>query len=449
MRKIGTLLLVFISMFFYANAQRSIDKVVAVVGDRIILKSDIEAQYVEYLRQGGEPDEAIRCTVLEQLLTQKLLVIQAGIDSVTVDESRVEDELNRRLRFFTSQFGTIDKLEEFLGKSVIQFKDEARNDVRELLVAQLMQSNITQNITVSPLEVRQFFEKIPEADLPFYNTEVEVGQIIRYPVYNDEQKAIARTRLDEIRTRVRNGESFSNMAILYSQDPESAKRGGELGFVNRGDLVPQFEAVAFKLKPGEVSQVVETEFGFHIIQSIERRGDQINVRHILIQPTFSPREMQNARTILDSARNEVISGRLTWAAAATKFSDDVTTRSNGGMFANSQDGTSLIPLNLLEQDVFSIIDTMQAGVYSQPLVYVNPQDGKRGFRIIYYKSRIAPHKASLEQDYPKIQAAALNEKRAKAVELWFEKRRQEQYIRVNEEFLNCDDIKLWITKVTP
>lgn len=449
MKKTGTLLLIFVWICSIAVAQKSIDKVVAVVGDKIILKSDIEAQYVEYLRQGGEPDESIRCTVLEQLLTQKLLVIQAAIDSITVDDGRVEDELNRRLRFFTAQFGTVDKLEEFLGKSVLQFKNEARNDVRELLVAQQMQSTITQNISVSPLEVRQFFEKIPAADLPFYNTEVEVGQIIRYPVYNAEQKAIARTRLEEIRTRVRNGESFANMAILYSQDPESAKRGGELGFVNRGDLVPQFEAVAFKLKPGEVSQVVETEFGFHIIQSIERRGDQINVRHILIQPSFSPREMQDAKTILDSARNEVITGKLTWAAAATKFSDDVATRSNGGMFSNREDGTSLIPLNLLDQDVFSIIDTMQAGVYSQPMPYVNPQDGKRGFRIIYYKSKIAPHVASLEQDYPKIQAAALNQKRAKAVELWYEKRRKEQYIRVNEEFANCEDIKPWITKVNP
>src|SRR5690606_35762513 len=244
----------------------TLDKIAAVVGGTVILKSDVEMQYAQYLAQGNPADKSAKCYFIQQLLTQKLLSQQALIDSVTVTESEVEDEIERRLRVMTSRAGGQERLEEFLKISILQYKDQMRPGIREQLIANRMQGKITENVNVTPLEVKRYFESIPRDSLPYYNTEVEVGQIVIHPELTKEEKEQFRDRAEVLRLRIKNGEDFSTLARLYSEDPGSAAEGGDLGFMDRTMLVKEFAAVAFKLKPGELSQVFETEYGFHFLQ---------------------------------------------------------------------------------------------------------------------------------------------------------------------------------------
>ncbi len=430
-----------------AQPKQTLDKVVGLVGDQIILLSEVEAQYSQYLAEEVKVAGDLKCSILEQMLSQKLLLNQAILDSITVDDGRVEDELNRRLRYFSSQFGSQEKLEEFLGKPVILFKDDLREDIRELLKAQSMQSSINKNIKVTPSEVSAYFNSIQPDSLPYLNTEVEIGQIIKFPKVNVVQSKIAKEKLENLRERVKKGEDFQTLSILYSQDVGSAKSGGELGFVNRGDLVKAFEAVAFKLKPEELSGIVETEYGYHIIQLIERRGEQINVRHILIKPEYTAGDFELVKLELDSVRKKIESKEIEFSTAATSFSDDEATKNNGGMLQNQQDGTSKIPTDLLEKSIFLIMDTMQVKEISQPASY-QTEAGKRGYRIVYYKSSSAPHRANLDQDYPRIQAAALADKESKNMAKWFNDKRENSFIKINSEFLKCEELKAW-TSNTP
>lgn len=286
-RKI-TLLIILTALNLVAFAQEKVaDKIVAVLGENIVLQSDIDGQFAQYIAQGYANKPELKCQILESLITQKLLQNQAQLDSIEVSEGQVEDELNRRLNYFIAQIGSQEKLEQFLGKSVIEFKSDLREDVRSVIMAQNMQSQITRSVTITPNEISQFYDKIPTDSLPYFNKEVQLAVVVKKPQISVEAKSEAKSKLEELRARVAKGEDFGTLAILYSQDG-SAKSGGELGFVGRGSLVKAFEAVAFKLKPGELSQIVETEFGFHIVQLVERRGEQVNVRHILIKPTTRP-----------------------------------------------------------------------------------------------------------------------------------------------------------------
>lgn len=434
-----------ISTLSFAQQDESIDKIVGVVGNNIILYSDIMSQYAQYVNQGSAVPDNIKCIILDQLLTQKLLLNQAILDSVVVQDNQVEDELNRRVRYFSSQFGSQEKMEQFLGKSMVQFKEDLRSDVRELLLAQQMQQTITKDINVTPADVKRYFNKLPTDSLPFFNTEVEIGQLVKYPVYSKEAKTAAKAKLQSIRERVEKGEDFSTMAILYSQDPGSARAGGELGFVGRGDLVKAFEAVAFKLKPGELSQIVETEYGFHIMQPIERRGEQVNVRHILIKPEYVNEDYTLLKNELDSIYGLLESKKIEFGEAATKFSDDARTKNTGGMLLSPSDGSTKITTDQLDAGIFLVIDTMKIGNFSKPAMYQSP-DGKQGMRIIYYKSRTEPHRANLKDDYQKMQAEALSEKQNEAVNEWFRNKRKSSYIRIVPEYSDCTEIKPWLKK---
>ncbi len=441
------MLLLLIGLSASAQQKQTIDKVVGLVGDQVILLSEVEAQYSQYLAEDVKVVGDLKCSILEQMLSQKLLLNQAILDSITVDDGRVEDELNRRLRYFTGQFGSQEKLEEFLGKPVILFKDELREDIRELLKAQSMQASINKNIKITPSEVATFYKSIPSDSLPYLNTEVEIGQIIKFPKVSDVQKKIAREKLEALRERVKKGEDFQTLAILYSQDNGSAKSGGELGFVNRGDLVKAFEAVAFKLKPEELSNMVETEYGFHIVQLVERRGEQVNVRHILIKPEYTAGDFELVKYALDSVKRKIDSKEVEFSSAAADFSDDEQTKNNGGMLQNQQDGTSKIPTDLLEKSIFLIIDTMQVGGTSQPVMY-QTEAGKRGYRMIYYKSKTEPHRSNLDQDYSRIQAAALADKESKNMAKWFDDKRENSFIKINNDFAGCEELKAWKSSST-
>ncbi|HYH55720.1 MAG TPA: peptidylprolyl isomerase, partial [Anseongella sp.] len=331
--------------------ETSIDEIIAVVGDKIILKSDVENQYALYLREENPPNEQVKCQILEGLLSQNLLVAQAEIDSLAEKDanfpSRVESEMENRVNVFVrSYFGSVAELEKFYGKSIIQLKEEFREQIGDQLKAQMMQMKITDGLDVSPADVREFYNSMPADSLPIYNTEVEVGQILIYPEVTEAQKMVARTRLAALRAEIQAGEDFERLAIVHSDDPGSASSGGDLGFVNRGQMVQEFEAAAFRLKEGELSQIVETEYGFHLIQGIERRGEQVHVRHILIKPEYTRTELDSARKLLTEIREKILMDTLSFAAAAAEYSDDQNTRGNGGMFHNPQEGQgfNMIPL---------------------------------------------------------------------------------------------------------
>lgn len=419
-----------------------VDGVVAVVGDKIILKSEVEAEYANWLQQGNEPNAEMRCVVLDQMLTNKLMIRQAEFDSLEVGDDEIDMQIERRLRYFISMIGSREKLEEFYGKTVVEIKEEFKPQIREMILAQKMQEKITANVTISPREVQDYFSKIPTDSIPYFDAEVEIGQIVMFPEVGPMQKEFTIEKLNGIRGRILKGENFATLAILYSEDPGSAKEGGSLGFFGRGDMVPEFEAVAFKLRPGEVSQVIRTKFGYHILQLVERRGDRVHCRHILIKPPVGNRELEATRRELDSVRTKVQDGRMTFIDAVRKYTDDEESKSNGGMLTNDNAGSNSFTIDQLTPDVYFAIDKLQAGQLSDPQPYSAP-DGTRGFRIFYLKSRTRPHQANLTDDYARIQTAALNLKRIERMQEWFMKAKTKTYIKIDDEFAPCDNLQRW------
>ena len=307
--------LIFTTLVLQAQAQnKSLDKVAAVVGSAIILQSDIEMQYAQYRAQGNLENSDIKCYFLQQLLAQKLLSQQAAIDSITVSEGQVDDEVNRRMRVMTQRAGGEDRLEQFLNRSILQYKEEIRSDIKEQLIANKMQGKITENVNVTPLDVRRYFDAIPKDSLPSYGTEVEIGTLVTYPKLTKLEKEIFQDKLEALRLRIKAGEDFSTLARIYSQDIGSAREGGDLGFAYRNAYVKEFAAMAFKLKVGELSPVFETQFGFHVLQVIEKRGEQVNVRHILIKIQPTPASLARIKVHIDSIYNSVVQKKIDFGA---------------------------------------------------------------------------------------------------------------------------------------
>jgi len=431
-----------------AQQARVVDKVVATVGANIILQSEIEREYAQYLAQGNAPDESIKCYLLQQQLTQKLLAQQALIDSIDVSESEVDDQINNRLRYMSAQAGGQERLESFLNRSLLQYKEEMRPSVYEQMKANRMQQNIVAGIDVTPLEVKRYFESLNQDSLPYFGTEVEVGEIVIYPKPNREEKQSFRQRAEDLRRQIIEGSDFATIARLYSQDPGSAPFGGDLNFQTRDGFVKEFSAVAFRMKPGEISHVFESEFGFHIVQVLERRGEEVRARHILIQIRPPAASLERAKAHIDSIYNFVKEGRMDFYTAATLYSDNKETKFNGGMLLdleNQMSRSTVVPIERLDAAIFTAIDTLKPGEYSRPALF-NNQGGKSGYRFAYLKSRTAPHRANLDEDYAKIRDAALEDKINRKLSEWFEGRRKTTYINIAEEYRGCDDLKLWVSE---
>lgn len=436
-------LVVLISFGVQSRAQEVVDKVVAVVGSKIILHSDIEKQYVQYVAQGGIQTTDIRCSILDQLLLQKLMINQADIDSVTVSDAQVEGELDRRMRFYIKQIGSEEKLEEYFHTSIRQLKSEFRDVIKEQLLVQTMQSKITKDVAASPSDARAYFESIPTDSLPYIDAEMEIAQIVRMPAISAAEKQAVRAQLEDYRKKILAGEAdFAVYAALYSKDPSSAKKGGELGFFERGTMVPEFEAAAFSLKPGEISPVIETKFGFHILQLIERRGDQINIRHILLQPTTDDNALVACVKQLDSLKIQIEAGTITFEDAAQKFSNDEETRNNGGLLINPETNTTKLSPDKIDRLLFFQVDSMPLRHVSAPLI-MNTPDGKTAYRIVMLKSRTQPHKANMKDDYTKIQEVATSEKQNKALSDWVTKKIKSTYIQFNDDSINCEQLDHW------
>ena len=376
-------------------------------------------------------------------------IVKAEIDSIMVDDNQVDDELDKRMRYNVQRMGGQEKLEQFLNKSLLQYKDEMRPDVKEGLIAQKMQAKITENINVTPLEVKQYFDSYQKDSLPDIGTEVEVGEITLHPKLTKAEKQRFYDKLDAIRLRIKSGEDFAFLAKTYSEDPGSAPEGGDLGFFDRATMFKEFTAMAFKLKAGDLSPVFETEAGYHILQVIERRGEQVNARHILIRPQITPQSLERVKLKADSIYKDITTKKIPFFTAASLYSDNKETQYNGGMMLyadNVTARTTFIPVEKLDPSVFVVIDTMKINEISTPVPFQDERDGKSGYKIFLLKSKIPPHKGNLEQDYPKFKERAQKEKEDKTVSEWFEKRRETNYIRVDDEFANCDEMKLWVKK---
>jgi peptidyl-prolyl cis-trans isomerase SurA len=452
MRKFGLAILSFVLFTTAAVAQQrhTLDKIAGVVGSGIILQSDIELKYASYLAQGAPANPDIKCDILQSLLTQKLLAQQAVIDSVDVKDDEVDADIDRRMRSMIQRAGGQDKLEQFLGRSVIQYKDEIRADIREGLVANKMRDKITSNVNTTPQDVAKFFKTIPKDSLPTFNKEVEVGEIQFDPKLNPSEKEAYKQKAEELRTRIKNGEDFAALARLYSQDQGSAPEGGDLGFADRSTFVKEFSAMAFKLKAGEISPVFETEFGFHFLQVIERRGEQVHVRHILIQPAITQAALDRAKAKADSVFDLLSKNKkIDFSNAAAYYSDNRDTKFNGGMLVTAENvdvRTTYIPTDKLDPQVALVTDTMKVGSISKPLLFTGA-DGKKNYKILYLKSTTNAHKANLAQDYPKIKEYASNDKINRTISEWFEKRRKETFIKIDPQYQGCPILKGWGTPV--
>lgn len=446
------------STIISTGPKHTLDKVAAVVGGSIILQSDIELSYASYLANGGTPNPSIKCQVLQNLLSQKILGQQAIIDSIEVKDDDIDAEVDRKMRSSIQRAGGQDRLEQFLGRSVIQYKDEIRPDVKEQMIAEKMKQKITEKVNVTPQDVEKYFNAIPVDSLPTFNKEVEVGEIVFQPKLDKEEKAFYKQKAEDLRNRVKNGEDFGTLARLYSQDPGSAPEGGDLGFGDRTSYVKEFSAWAFKLKAGEISPVFESDFGFHFLQVIERRGEQVHTRHILIVPAITQASLDRAKTKADSIYNLFFTDKRINASnmagffsnAASVYSDNKDTKYNGGMMLNAEDVQSRsthIPSDKLDPQVALVIDTMKVGSISKPQLFTGA-DGKKSYKILLLKSVTNAHKANLAQDFPKIKDAAFNDKINRTVSEWFEKRRKETYIKIDPEYLQCPGLKAWPSPLT-
>ncbi len=420
-----------------------IDEVVAVVGKNYILLSDIENQYLQMRLQGGvtSSESTAKCQILENLLFEKLMLHQAELDSIEVTPDQVDSELDRRMRYFINQFGTQEKLEKFYDKSVIEFKSELREVITQQMKIEKVQGNITEKTRVTPSEVKTFYKELPKDSIPLVGSIVEVSQIVKKPPISPAEKFEIKEKLRKLRERVINGESFEALSRLYSEDPGSAKLGGDLGLHGRGELYAEFEAVAFKLKPGEVSEIVETEAGYHIIQSIERRGDFVRVRHILLRPKVSPVALAEAKIYLDSIGQLIRSDSIKFEDAVKQFSTDGS-KNNNGLLINPYTGSGDWPVDQLDPKIFFVVDKLQVGEVSQT-VLMEDEKGEEAYRILTLNKRTLPHRANLADDYDQIQNWALQLKKQEAIKKWISINSKKTFIKISDNYKDCEYQQKW------
>jgi len=428
----------------YAQEEIVADEIVAVVGKHIILKSNIETQYLQYRMQNGitGSESTIKCSIIENLLYEKLLLFAGDVDSVDVAENEINQSLDMRLRYYVNQFGSEDKMAEYYHKPLEKIKEELREIVKEQLLSQKVSNKITEGITITPSDVRAFFRKIPKDSIPTINPIVEIDQIVRIPPISKEYKKSVYDRLNGLRERILKGEKFETLAILYSEDPGSAKKGGELGLTKRGSWYPEFEATAFSLKQGDISNVIETEAGYHIVQSIDRKGEFVNVRHILLMIKPSPEDLSSAASFIDSIATLIKTDSITFENAVLRFSDDPN-RINLGAVVNSNTLSNAFDISELEPAVAFVVEKMKIGDISAPISH-KTEDGKAAYKIIRLKSRTDAHVASLADDYDVIQRWALQDKNEGVISEWIKDRISTTYIRLDKEYQGCEFEHKWL-----
>lgn len=439
----------FISAFAYCQPGGVVvDKIAAQVGDNIILLSNIEAQKQQALAAGIPISPTMDCEILEELMYQELLINQAILDSIVISDQQVDAEMENRLRIIEEQIGSREKMEAFYGKTANQIKEEFRPIIRERLLAEEMERSITADISVTPKEVQDFFATIPADSIPLINSQLSFQQIVHYPEVTKEDKKLAYEKLTDILTGIKNGKSFETQARIHSMDPGSAPLGGKIE-ASRGMMVPPFEAAVFSLEQGQVSDIFESTYGYHIVKLLNRKGDDYVCQHILIIPEFSSSALEKSAMKMDSCYTLLNQNKITWDEAVVKFSNDEMTKQNKGIITNPITGEQtwdMEDLNQVDQQIFLLTDAMEKGDVSTPNLYMNIYDRKQGVRIVRLMNRTEPHRANLKEDYALIKRAAENDKKQRMINNWVKSKIGNAYIRVDDSYQNCTFKNKWIQK---
>ncbi len=415
-----------------------IDRVVGVVGDFHILQSDIEQQYLQMKMSGMYMEADARCNIYSYFIDQKLLLAQAKIDSIEVGQEMVEMQMEARLDYFISQFGDEAEMEAYFNKSIFDIKDDLREAIGEQMLTEQVKNTVTEDVTTTPSDVKRFFRSLDSDSIPYINTQVELAQLVAYPNYSEEAVFKVKERLLELRKRVQEGEDFGTLAILYSEGP-SASRRGELGFMVRNDLDKAYANAAWSLKPGQVSKIVESSFGYHIIQMVERRGDRANTRHILLNPKADANAKQKAIYKLDSLKAVIEADSISFDIAAKIYSEDRNTSVNGGLIVNPRTQAATFELDQLDTKDYYNIRNMEVNDLSESFESTD-HNQKVCYKILYLKSRTEPHRANLKQDYLLLQEMALQLKNNEVMKEWYEEKKETTYIKVGAPFRHCTQL---------
>ena len=441
---LASLLLSFASLQAFAQPKQIVaDKVVGVVGDKIVLQSDVENSIIDMQRNGFSLPPNVKCYSLEQALNVKALVLQAEKDSLPITDEEIEIDIENRIRQYISAYGSKTELEKIAGKTVYQLKEDMSTPIRDQKLAVAMRNKIVGDVRITPYEVQQFYNKIPTDSLPFYETEVEIGEIIIYPKASREAEDYAKEELTTLKSQVESGRDFKTLANLYSDDPGAKQNYGEYE-INRNDQ--QYDRTwlgkAFTLKEGQVSAPFKTQFGYHIMQLVSRAGDDAVVRHILKISKVTKFETGDAVKKLDSVRANLIAEKIAFGSAVSKYSDDTNGKFTGGM-RQGQTGSTFLTIDQLDKDMIPVLDKLLPGEFSQPILFEG-EGGKKGVKLIYLKSRSQPHRESLKEDYSKIAEKALEEKKETTLENWFGQKLSTYYIKIDPEYTNCDVMERWV-----
>ena len=421
------------------------DKIVAVVGDKVILKSDIDNSIIDMQRQNIEVPENGRCMMLEQAMGIKALVLQAQKDSLPVTDEEVETIIDNRIRGFIAQFGSKDELEKVAGKTIYQLKEDFREPIRDQELAKAMRIKVVENVRITPKEVNEYFKKIPKDSLFLYESEVEISQIVIYPKAHRDAEEYALQQLREFKEQIESGKKdFASLASIYTMDPGSKETGGQYD-VNRysKELDPVWLGKAFTLKPGQVSNPFKTRFGYHIMQLISRAGDDASVRHLLLIPQVTSYEMKEGTKKLDSIRDLLVAGKMDFGAAVARFSDDEQSKFSAGQITG-RDGSTYVTIDQLDKDMVAMLKDLTVGQYSHPADFVDER-GKNGVRIVYLKTKTEPHRENLKDDYNRIALRALEEKKNDVLEQWFNKKVSTYHILIDDEYKSCPEMVKWLS----
>ncbi len=435
-------------LFFLQNSELScqekiVDQIIAVVGDKKVLYSDIEKQYYQMLAQGYKDKGDLRCQLFEEFLSQKLLINQAELDSVEVTDVEVDLQLDQRMKYFINQLGSEEKLIAYFNKSVLEIKEDLREAIRDQILTERIRVDIVGGITATPSEVRNFYKKLPPDSIPYVDAEVEISQIVIYPSTSEEAVFEVREKLLDLRQRIINGESFATLAVLYSEGP-SATKGGDIGWANKSELDPEYAKTAFSLKKGAVSKIVKSSFGYHIIQLIERTEDRVQTRHILMKPKIEIEAKEKAISKLDSIVTLIRLDSIKFDKAAMYFSQDEDTRMNGGQLVNDMTGNAKFALDDFETRDYLEIKKLDLGEISDPYESTD-KHGNIVFKVVLLKSRTNPHVANLKEDYSLLKQMTMINKQSDIIDSWIKDKIETTYIKIDNTYKYCDfRVKEWL-----
>lgn len=437
------------SILFSQETGIVVDKIVAQIGNQIILMSDVESQKQQAIQSGLDPLKINSCEILEQLMANELLLDQALLDSISVSDEQVDAEMENRLRLLEEKFGSREKLETFYGETTSKIKDKFRIQIRNKILTQEMERKLVQNVSITPKDVSTFFKSIPKDSIPFINMKLSFQQIVYYPKITKDDKKRTYDILSEVRTAiVDNGKSFETQARINSDDPGSASKGGKIE-ASAGMMVPQFESTVFQLKVGEISEIIESPYGYHIIKLIARKGQDYTCLHILKIPEYSPEAIDNASNRMDTCHQLLKENKITWNDAVFRFSNDESTKQNQGIITNPITGDQtwdMEDLNQVDQQIYVLTEMMEKGDYTKPNLYIDIYERKQGFRIVRLSERYPPHIANLQDDYSLIKRATENDKKQKIILNWVKSKIGNAYIRIDDEYKNCNFSNNWILK---